>query len=549
MKTVLTDIRWDIDFEKDESLMKAFEKKKNEEYEAFMEDWDGEEKFEDVFDREQVQSEILFTKKGLPNEAYFITYTNEEKELLEKKGRTASRAKQKEYGDRIKELDMPSDEELIRLLEEGRDCKVLSFEKHKAERDSELTKIMMKDGLNKLFAENDFQKYLDLSANFDKYSVNNKLLVYAQKPEATLVKGKTQWAENERYLSRGAKSIWINTPVTKGFSIPKDATPDKINETVRKATDYIKEQNDRIGHGGFGYILPEKEKEYLDTLISKRHIEIFTGYTSVAKVYDVADTFGKELPVIQRDKAEPEGLLLALKLAYPQVAGVIRSEKPETAINSVVDTYLHGDEIKVPNVYGTNKNYTSEDRRAEVCAVNYLVSRNYGVDSLADIGDAFRPLRDRYDTADDQMKALKALTERITKTADMINRDTSEMLKYKELGMVQVTFSYDRTFIENYMNGIRTAKYDEKDGNGNRLNAFAEVGFMTTDGVGIECRLYAEDQGFSLSVISGDGKYTVSPDFDNISTPDKFMHLCLEHFEAIRDKALERDAPEEEVER
>lgn len=57
-----------------------------------------------------------------------------------------------------------------------------------------------------------FRQYLDVQGRFDRYSVNNAILVSAQMPEATLLKDKTKWRENCVYVDKDAQEVVILEP-------------------------------------------------------------------------------------------------------------------------------------------------------------------------------------------------------------------------------------------------------------------------------------------------------------------------------------------------
>jgi hypothetical protein len=59
---------------------------------------------------------------------------------------------------------------------------------------------------------NAFQQYLKVQVCFDRYSVNNAILVSAQMPEATLLKEKGKWKESRVYVDKDAQEVVILEP-------------------------------------------------------------------------------------------------------------------------------------------------------------------------------------------------------------------------------------------------------------------------------------------------------------------------------------------------
>ncbi len=57
-----------------------------------------------------------------------------------------------------------------------------------------------------------FRQYLDVQGRFDRYSVNNAILVSAQKPEATQLKEKAAWKQSRVYVNKDAQKVVILEP-------------------------------------------------------------------------------------------------------------------------------------------------------------------------------------------------------------------------------------------------------------------------------------------------------------------------------------------------
>ena len=57
-----------------------------------------------------------------------------------------------------------------------------------------------------------FGQYLEVQGRFDRYSVNNAILVSAQMPEATSLKDKNAWKQSRVYVNKDAQKIVILEP-------------------------------------------------------------------------------------------------------------------------------------------------------------------------------------------------------------------------------------------------------------------------------------------------------------------------------------------------
>ncbi|WP_234973070.1 ArdC-like ssDNA-binding domain-containing protein [Paenibacillus vortex] len=57
--------------------------------------------------------------------------------------------------------------------------------------------------IERIFSKAEFQRYLEVASKFPKYSLNNVVMIYAQKPEATMVQGYNAWKEMGRQVQKG----------------------------------------------------------------------------------------------------------------------------------------------------------------------------------------------------------------------------------------------------------------------------------------------------------------------------------------------------------
>ena len=59
-------------------------------------------------------------------------------------------------------------------------------------------------GIQELFQSDKYAQYLRTMSRFHKYSVNNTMLIYMQRPDATLVAGFNKWRDQfERNVRKG----------------------------------------------------------------------------------------------------------------------------------------------------------------------------------------------------------------------------------------------------------------------------------------------------------------------------------------------------------
>ena len=127
----------------------------------------------------------------------------------------------------------------------------------------------IEQGIKELFESEKYMRYLSVMSKFHRYSVNNTMLIYMQRPDATLVAGFNKWKNQfERHVKKGEHGITIIAP-----------TPYKKKiEEMKRDPDTQAPILDADGKA----IMEEKEIE----------IPMFRP----VKVFDVSQTDGKPLP-------------------------------------------------------------------------------------------------------------------------------------------------------------------------------------------------------------------------------------------------------------
>ena len=71
----------------------------------------------------------------------------------------------------------------------------------------------IEQGIKELFESEKYMRYLSIMSKFHRYSVNNTMLIYMQRPDATLVAGFNKWKNQfERHVKKGEHGITIIAP-------------------------------------------------------------------------------------------------------------------------------------------------------------------------------------------------------------------------------------------------------------------------------------------------------------------------------------------------
>ena len=300
------------------------------------------------------------------------------------------------------------------------------------ERLAELTSGIEK-GIQELFQSEKYQSYLRTMSRFHRYSLNNTMLIYLQKPDATLVAGFNKWRDQfTRNVMKGEKGIRIIAPMP----YKKTVDTERIDPATRQPV---------LGADG-------------QPLMDQKEITI--PLFRPVSVFDVSQTAGKPLPEIVHDLTgsveQYEVFLEALKRSAPvpievgdtppNVDGlfsenmgkiVLRPGMSEvqtisTAVHELAHAKLHTKELLAAASEDAPKPKDRMTREVEAESVAYAVCAYYGI---ATEDNSFGYIATW--SQDKELTQLKESLETINRTAsDIITGiDHQMVLIRKERGL------------------------------------------------------------------------------------------------------------------
>ena len=282
----------------------------------------------------------------------------------------------------------------------------------------------IENGIKELFESDKYRKYLATMSRFHRYSVNNTMLIYMQRPDATHVAGFNKWRDQfGRNVLKGEKGIRIIAP-----------TP------YKKKVEEIKTD-------------PETNAPMLDAdgkaIIEEKEIRI--PMFKVVSVFDVSQTAGKPLPQLAADlsgnvqqyevfmealrRASPvpmeikpvahdtDGFFSAKEQSITIRAGMSEVQTVCAAVHEIAHAKLHdyehmteladdGETILLPG----EKSRNTEEVEAE--SISYAVCQYYGIETGE---NSFGYIATW--SKGKELKELRASLETINKTASELITD------------------------------------------------------------------------------------------------------------------------------
>jgi antirestriction protein ArdC len=282
----------------------------------------------------------------------------------------------------------------------------------------------IENGIKELFESDKYRQYLSTMSRFHRYSVNNTMLIYMQRPDATHVAGFNKWRDQfGRNVLKGEKGIRIIAPTPYKKKVEEIKTDPETNAPVLDADGKA--------------IIEEKEIR----------IPMF----KVVSVFDVSQTAGKPLPQLAADLSgnvqQYEVFMEALRRASPVPmeikpvardtdgffsaeaqsitirAGMSEVQTVCAAVHEIAHAKLHdyehmteltddGETILVPG----EKSRNTEEVEAE--SISYAVCQYYGIETGE---NSFGYIATW--SQGKELKELRASLETINKTASELITD------------------------------------------------------------------------------------------------------------------------------
>lgn len=269
----------------------------------------------------------------------------------------------------------------------------------------------LEQGVKDLFSGEKYLLYLQTMSRFHRYSTRNTVLIYMQKPDATLVAGYQAWQTKfGRYVKRGESGIKILAPTP--FTIKKEQQ--KLDPDTRHPI---------IGSDG----LPLTEE-----------VEVRIARFKVIPVFDVSQTDGKPLPNLVEDLTGDvkhyelfldtlravSPLPIRFETMEPGTDGVCRMgdsigirtgmseiQTISAGIHEITHAKLHDlDKLQMEDETVKPKDRRTEEVEAE--SVSYAVCQYYGIETAA---NSFGYLAEW--SKNHELKELNASLDIIRKTA------------------------------------------------------------------------------------------------------------------------------------
>ena len=107
----------------------------------------------------------------------------------------------------------------------------------------EITKEL-EQGIKQIFESENYTNYLKFLSTFRSYSLNNTIMIFLQRPDASLVKGFQEWKKLDRYVKKGEKAIKILAPLIRKVEDEKTKQEKKVIYGFRRVSVFDVQQTE-----------------------------------------------------------------------------------------------------------------------------------------------------------------------------------------------------------------------------------------------------------------------------------------------------------------
>lgn len=263
--------------------------------------------------------------------------------------------------------------------------------------ENEKLEAKITEGLSNMLDSDKYREYLDFCSKMPLRSLNNQILIFLQKPEATLCLGYNQWVKKfERHVRKGAKAIKIFAPCMRNIS-SEDALNRLLTNPFYEGTlsiNTIESMREKLSRG--------------------ESVSILSGFKPT-NVFDVSDTEGKDFPEVNickylegdvdnfqsilgtleniakipvEFKSEEEDSVLkrGAKGYYSPLTDsiVIKSNMSEiqtisTLVHEIAHSIMHSKDMKTEGIHDSEAVKGIKELQAE--SVSYMVCQRLGIET------------------------------------------------------------------------------------------------------------------------------------------------------------------------
>lgn len=313
----------------------------------------------------------------------------------------------------------------------------------------------IEEGIQALFQSDRYRDYLRTMSRFHDYSLNNTMLIFMQRPDATLVAGFNKWRDQfHRSVNKGEKGIRIlaPTPYKKKIEQAK-LDPDTKLPLLDKNGNIITEEKEikiPMYKPVYVFDVSQTSGEPLPSIVSD-----LRGSVQNYEVFLEALRRSSPVPIaIKEMESAADGFFNFSDQAITLRAGMSEVQTICAAIHEIAHAKLHNPQNPV-----SEEEKTRRTKEVEAESIAYTVCQYYDIDTAE---NSFGYIASW--SSDKSVKELRASLETINKTSSELITDLEHHLavlskeverKEQDAQSTEVLYLVNNKLMQNHVNEAR----------------------------------------------------------------------------------------------
>jgi len=252
------------------------------------------------------------------------------------------------------------------------------------------------EGIDEARASEEFRAWLEVTARFHEYSLNNTILIARYKPDATLVAGYRTWQKVHRQVKKGEKGIPIFAPI-------------RYTKKVKEAEEEGDTEIEKVAGFRIVYVFDISQTEG-DPLPELDHTLTGDDEGLLEKLTQTARSLGYrvEFADLHKGGRKPNGV------ASPGQITIHSGLEPLGACKTLTHELAH----QLLEHTGQNHGIPREVKELQAEATAYVVLNRLGIDATAPSARYLAAWRADIDKLKQSLETIRATASRILRSLE-----------------------------------------------------------------------------------------------------------------------------------
>jgi antirestriction protein ArdC len=223
---------------------------------------------------------------------------------------------------------------------------------------------LLEKGITEITTSESFKEYLAFTRSFRNYSVNNAMLIWLQRPDATMVAGYKRWKALGRQVRKAEKAIKILAPIVRKETDPDTGEVESRVVGFRDANVFAAEQTNPVD----GESLPSPPLTGRVEAGEEQATELYSLLSGIC-AFEGVEVSEKELGPGHYGYHNPVHGGIVISTAIPEV------RKATTLCHELCHYFLHPLQVSMK--------LDKETKETEAEGASFVICSHFGIDTSA----------------------------------------------------------------------------------------------------------------------------------------------------------------------